>query len=170
MASSFEGPVPVAGADIFLHVQTKRAGRIKGESTAEGHVGEIDVLAWRWGVAAGSAIGATGATARRQYRELVVTKGLDAASTALLAALATNDEVREAKLTMRKAGGEALDYYRMTLGNARVVGIELDVDAAGRPVERVSFAYTAIDIEYQRQAGSGQSGGAFSFCDEVLPA
>jgi type VI secretion system secreted protein Hcp len=156
------------GADIFLHVQTKRAGKVKGESVTEGHDGDIPVRGWQWGVDAGSAIGSTAATARRQYRELVVVKGVDSASTGLLAALATNDEVREATLTMRRAGGEALDYYRMTLRNARVVRIELEVDAGGRPLERVSFAYTAIDVEYQRQQASGQSAGAFSFSDDVL--
>jgi type VI secretion system secreted protein Hcp len=98
----------------------------------------------------------------------VVTKGIDSASTGLLSALATNDEVKEATLTMNKAGGEALDYYRMTLKNARVVGVDLDVDAAGRPVERVSFAFTVVDIEYQRQDATGQSVGSFSFSDEVL--
>jgi len=158
------------GADIYLHVQTKRAGKVKGESTTDGHDGDIELRAWHWGVAAGSAIGSTAATARRQYRELVVVKGVDSASTGLLAALATNDEVREAKLTMRKSGGEALDYYLLTLNNARVVGIEIDVDAGGRPLERVSFSYTAIEIEYQRQQGSGQSAGAYTFSDEVLPA
>lgn len=158
------------GADIYLHVQTKRAGKVKGESTTGDHEGDIEVWSWHWGVAAGSAIGSSAGTARRQYRELVVAKGVDAASTGLLAALATNDEVREARLTMRKAGGEAVDYYRMTLRNARVVAVELEVDAAGRPLERVSFSYTAIEIEYQRQQASGQAAGACSFSDEVLPA
>ena len=156
------------GSDVYLHVQTKRAGKIKGESVAEGHADDIQLIGWSWGVAAGSAIGSTAATARRQYRPLVVSKALDSASTGLLSALATNDEVREAKLTMRKAGGEALDYYSMTLKHARVVAIELDVDDQGRPLERVSFSFTAIDIEYKRQESTGQSGGAFTFSDEVL--
>jgi type VI secretion system secreted protein Hcp len=159
-----------AASDIFLHVQTKRAGKVKGESTTKGHADDIELRAWRWGAQAGSAIGSTAATARRQYRPLVVTKGVDSASTGLLAALATNDEVREATLCMRKAGGEALDYYRMTLNNARVIDITLDVDAQGRPFEVVTFSYTKIDIEYQRQQGTGQGSGSYTFNDEVLPA
>jgi len=168
---SLQANNPAAGdsaSDIYLHVQTKRAGKIKGECTVEGHDGDVQVLAWTWGASAGSAIGSTAATARRQYRHLVVTKGIDSASTGLLSALATNDEVKEATLTMNKAGGEALDYYRMTLKNARVVGVDVDVDGTGRPIERVSFAFTVVDIEYQRQDAAGQSAGAFSFTDEVL--
>jgi type VI secretion system secreted protein Hcp len=159
-----------AGSDIFLHVQTKRAGKIKGESTTQGHADDIEVRGWRWGAQSGSAIGATAATARRQYRPLVVVKGVDSASTGLLAALATNDEVREAKLTMRKAGGDALDYYCLTLNNARVVDIVLDVDAQGRPVETVTFSFTKVAIDYKRQQGTGLSSGSYTFQDEVLPA
>ena len=157
-----------AGSDIFLHVQAKRAGKIKGESVTQGHADDIEVRGWRWGAQAGSAVGSTAATARRQYRPLVVVKGIDTASTGLLAALATNDEVREATLTMRKAGGEALDYYRVTLNGARVIDIALDVDAQGRPSETVSFSYPKIDIEYKRQQGTGLGTGSFTFGDEVL--
>ena len=159
-----------AGSDIFLHVQTKRAGKIKGEANTEGHADDIDVHAWNWGVAAGSAIGSTAATARRSYKHLVVSKGIDSASTGLLNALISNDEVKEATLTMRKAGGEALDYYRMTLKDARIVGVDVDVAPDGRPLEKVVFAFTKIEIEYQRQQASGISGGACVFSDEVLPS
>lgn len=159
-----------SGSDIFLHVQTKRAGKIKGEGTTEGHSDDIEVLGWSWGVQAGSAIGSTAATARRSYRQLSVSKRIDSASTGLLSALVTNDEVREATLAMRKAGGEALDYYRMTLKGARVVNIDVQVDAQGRPLETVLFAFTQIEIEYKRQQATGISAGAFSFSDEVLPA
>jgi len=158
-----------ASSDIFLHVQAKRAGKVKGESRTAGHEDDIEVRGWGWGAQAGSAIGSTAATARRSYKQLVVIKGVDSASTGLLSALATNDEIREAKLVMRKAGGEVLDYYCMTLGGARVVNIDIDVDAQGRPSERVVFSFTKIDIEYKRQEAEGASGGSFSFNDEVLP-
>jgi type VI secretion system secreted protein Hcp len=158
-----------SAADIFLHVQTKRAGKVKGESRTEGHADDIELIGWQWGAEAGSAIGSTAATARRQYRPLVVLKRLDSASTGLLSALATNDEVKEAKLTMRKAGGDALDYFRITLAGARVTQVDVEVDAQGMPVERVVIAFTKVDIEYQRQTSAGASAGAFTFSDEVLP-
>ena len=154
--------------DSFLHVQTKRAGKIKGECSTTGHVDDIEVRSWSWGVAASSSIGAAAPTARRQYKHLVVVKGIDAASTALCAALVTNDEVKEAKLTLRKAGGDALDYYTMTLAQARVVTIDLHVDEHGTPLETVAIAYTKIDVEYKRQQGTGISGASTSFSDEVM--
>ncbi len=159
---------PVSDSDSFLHVQTRRAGKIKGESLTTGHVDDIEVRSWSWGVASASAIGSTAATARRQYKHLVIVKGIDSASTALCAALVTNDEVKEAKLTLRKAGGDALDYYTMTLSQARIVKIDLDVDEHGSPLETVGIAFAKIDVEYKRQQGTGISGAATSFSDEVV--
>ena len=170
MPAQTNQPLADAASDIFLHVQTRRAGKIKGEGTTDGHRDDIGVHGWSWGVDANTAIGSSASTARRSYRQLVVTKSIDSASTGLLSALVTNDEVREATLAMRKAGGEALDYYTMTLARARVVSIDLGVDENGEPTETVGFAYTKIDVEYKRQEGSGQSGTSTSFSDEVLAA
>lgn len=156
--------------DCFLHVQTKRAGTVKGECLTAGHVDDIEVRSWSWGVQASSAIGSTAATGRRQYKHLLIVKGLDSASTALLSALATNDEVKEATLTLRKAGGDALDYYTMTLTQARIVNIDLHVDEHGTPLETVGIAYAKIDIEYKRQQAGGTSGASTSFSDQVVSA
>jgi len=161
-------PQLASEADIFLDIQASRAGKIKGESVTDGHADEIQAFGWCWGVAAGSAIGSTAATARRQYRPLVFTKGVDAASTGLLNALKSNDELKQVKLVMRKAGGQALEYLKMTLAGARVVDVEIDVDARGRAAERVTVTFTRIDIEYQAQKADGSGGGTCSFTDEVL--
>jgi type VI secretion system secreted protein Hcp len=156
-------------SDIFLHVKTKRAGKIKGEACAAEHEDDIVVRAWTWGLAAGSAIGSGQATARRSYKQLAIVKGIDSASTALMSALATNDEVKEARLAMRKAGDEQVDYFAIVLGGARVAAIDIDVDSGGTPVERVQFTFTKIEVEYRRQESSGQAGASSVFVDEVLP-
>ena len=157
------------GVDVFLSIKAKRAGKIKGEARTQGHEDDIEVFGWSWGVAAGSAIGSTQATAKRNYRPLVVRKGVDSSSIGLMSALATNDEIKEAVLAMRKAGGSALDYYTVTLAGARIVDIAVDVDSTGRPIEKISFTFTKVEVEYKRQQGSGGSGGSYTFSDEVLP-
>jgi type VI secretion system secreted protein Hcp len=157
-------------SDIFLHVQTKRAGKLKGEALAQGHEDDIEVLGWNWGMSASSAIGSTRSTARRSYKELCVIKTIDAASTSLMAALATNDEVREARLSMRKAGGGQVDYFALTLTNARVVAIDHATDPSGATHETVSFAFTKVKVEYRPQQASGSSAGAKTFEDELLEA
>jgi len=157
-------------ADVFLHVVTKRAGKIKGEGTTAGHTDDIAVHTWTWGVAANTAIGSTQSTGRRVYRHLVVTKGVDSASTGLLSALVSNDEVKEATLTMRKAGGEALDYFRMMLSNARIVNVDIEVQPSGVAVEHVTIAFTKVEIEYKRQEQAGLGAAGSTFSDELLPS
>jgi type VI secretion system secreted protein Hcp len=157
------------GSDIFLHVQTKRAGKIKGEASAPDHENDIVVASWAWGMSAGSAVGSGKATARRTYKHLTICKRIDSASTALMSALATNDEVKEAKLTMRKAGDAQVDFFTIILGGARVSAIDIEVDDQGTPVERIEFAFTKVEVDYRRQESSGQSGATSSFMDELLP-
>lgn len=155
-------------ADIFLFVQTKRAGKVAGEVVAAGHEDEIRLNGWNWGMAASSAIGSTQATGRRSYKALTVVKGIDAATTPLMSALATNDEVKEARLSMRKAGDGQNDFFVITLNAARVVSIDHLVGADGATIETVSFTFTKVKVEYYPQQGSGQRGGGKSFEDEYL--
>ena len=110
-----------AGSDMFLHVQAKRAGKIKGEARQLGHEDDIIVRGWRWSVSQASALGSTQALSRRSYSALTVIKGIDHATTGLMAALATNDEIKEARLSMRKAGGEQEVYFVIRLEGARTV-------------------------------------------------
>jgi type VI secretion system secreted protein Hcp len=155
--------------DIFLLVQTKRAGKIKGEAATPEHEEEIVVSSWRWGAQASSGLGATNQTVRRSYSGLTVTKSIDSASTGLLSALATNDEVKEAVLTMRKSGGEpAVDYFFVKLQEARVTQVEHLSDDQGDTRETVTFAFRKVEVEYRRQQKSGVKGASSVFTDEVI--
>lgn len=159
-----------AGADVYLSVKTKRAGVIKGESNAADHKDAIVIHGWSWGVAASSAIGSTQATGRRSYKNLMVCKRVDCSTTALMSVLVTNDEVKEAKLSLRKAGEGQRDFFTITLTNARVTGVDLDCDEHGEAVERVTFAFNKVQVDYEIQQSSGQRGSGFSFQDEILPS
>lgn len=158
-----------AGADTFLAVKSKRAGVIKGESRATDHEDAIIVDTWTWGVAASSAIGSAQATGRRSYKSLVVCKRIDCATTALMSVLTTNDEVKEVKLSMRKAGEGQRDFFTITLTNARVIAVDLDCDGQGETMERVAFSFNKVQVDYEMQKETGQRGSGFSFQDEILP-
>ena len=162
---------PAAGGaiDVFLSVQSKRAGKLKGESSAVDHKDEMVVHGWNWGVFSPSALGSSQATGRRSYKNLVVTKRIDTATTALMSVLATNDEVKEAKLSMRKAGEGQRDFFTITLSQARVTSFDIECGENGDAVERVSFSFNKVQVDYERQQTSGQRGGGTSFQDEILP-
>ena len=155
-------------ADAYLAVRTKRAGELKGESSANGHEKSIELHGFQFGVASGSAIGSGAATARRQYKHLLVKKRLDSSSTSLLAALATNDEVKELKLSLRKPGEGQEDFFTIKLAGARVVNVDLECDDHGQTYEQVAFAFTKVDVEYRVQSGSGALGASSTFSDELL--
>lgn len=155
------------GADLFLHVQTRRAGKVKGEASSEGHVDDIELVGWQWGLSASSALGSTQATTRRSYSALTVVKRVDQASTALMAALATNDEVKEARLTMRRAGGAQEDFYTIKLQGARITSVQQGAEPDGETRETVSIAFTKVDVEYRPQRATGLRAGSTSFSDEL---
>ena len=156
-----------SGADTFLHVQTKRAGKVKGEATEPGHADDITVVGWQWGLASTSALGSTQATSRRSYSALTVHKQIDAATTALMSALATNDEVKEAKLTMRRAGGEQEDFFIVKLEKARITSVQHTGEADGSTRETVTIAFTKVEVEYRPQKATGGRGGSHVFNDEL---
>jgi len=169
MAANFNMPdsASTAGADMYLDLTLKRAGKAKGESVAAGHQDDIVVIGFSWGVgAAGDAVAAL-SKGRRSYRNLVLRKRLDTASTALMSAVATNDEVRSAKLALRKAGGEQEDFFSITLEKARVVSCDIDTDASGSPFETVTLSFQKIAVEYRVQSTAGQMGAAHSFTDDL---
>lgn len=161
-------PSKDGAVDVFLSVQTKRAGKLKGESHAVEHKEEIVVQGWSWGMSASSALGSAQATGRRTYKNLVVTKRIDSSSTSLMSVLATNDEVKEAKLSMRKAGEGQRDYFIIKLSNARVSSLDIECGENGDAIERITFAFNKIEVNYELQQASGQRGGGTTFQDEIL--
>lgn len=160
-------PSPPEAIDAFLSLQTKRAGKVKGEAGVAGHEGDISVVAWNWGMQASSAIGSVQATGRRSYKALTISKRIDSATTAIMSAAATNDEVKEAKLTMRRAGGQQEDFFKVTVRGGRVVSVDLVSDGAGGTLENIGIAFTKVEVEYVGQKASGQRSGATVFVDEL---
>ena len=163
-------PPAGAGADIFLHVQAKRAGKVKGESKSPGFADDIELLGWHWGVSAASGLDHTKAVRRRSYTALTVHKRIDSATTALMSALVTNDEIKEAKLTMRRAGGDQEPFFVIKLERARVTSVQHDADASGDARETVAFAFTKVEVEYTPQRATGLRSGGMVFTDELLEA
>ena len=159
---------PGAG-DMFLSVKGARAGIINGEAQDEKHKNEIEVLAWSWGMQGRSALGGGGATGKATIRELQVTKRVDKASTALMSALRQNESIKEATLTVRKAGKSPLEYLTIKIENGRVMGLEIDAgDLANSPAifEKITFSFNKITIQYTPQAADGSAQGATTFIDE----
>jgi type VI secretion system secreted protein Hcp len=156
----------MAIGDMFLKVETARQGVIKGESVDDKHKTEIDIVSWSWGMSSRSAMAGAGPSGKATIDELNIVKKIDSASTALMAALRNNDQIKKATLVVRKAGGDALEYLKITLQNARITKLALDTEQA-EVVERVSFSFQKISVEYAPQGSDGLGRGGMTFDAET---
>ena len=154
---------------MFLAVSGARAGSISGESQDSKHKNEIEVLAWSWGMQGKPSLGGGGATGKATIRELRITKRVDKASTALMSALRTNEPIKLATLTIRKVGKTPLEYLTIKIEDGRIMSLDIEAgDASSDPalLERVSFSFNRITVEYTPQGPDGNALGATSFTDE----
>jgi type VI secretion system secreted protein Hcp len=149
----------------------KLAG-LKGEADEPDHNGEIAVVDWGWGMASPSAVGGAAPKSRIRYEALYVVKWADTASTGLMNMMNKN-EVGTAVLSVRKAGGVAIDYFTVKLEQARIVGFKIDSamgnDGVPCLTERVEFAFKSIEIEYRAQSDKGEAEGGSLFVGDAYP-
>jgi type VI secretion system secreted protein Hcp len=154
---------------MFLMVKGAKHGLIKGESQDGKHKGEIDILSWSWGMQTRRDL-ATGTPAGKgAMHDLKIVKRVDSASTGLMLACRTNETILKAVLTLRKAGKDQLEYLTITIENGRVTGLTIDAgDPSGSPevVERVSFSFNKIEVEYVPQGKDGLPQGGMTFADQ----
>ena len=156
-------------SDMFLFVKGAKSGVIKGESQDTAHANEIDVVSWSWGMQARASLGGGVATGKATIRELKIVKRVDSASTPLMSALRTNELITKAVLTLRKAGKSPLEFFKITIEQGRVTG--LNIDAGDRSLspdlfEDVTFSFNKISVEYVPQGKDGQAKGGMTFMDE----
>jgi type VI secretion system secreted protein Hcp len=155
--------------DMFLMVKGAKHGLIKGESPDDQHKGEIEVVSWSWGMQAKVSIGGGTATGKATINDLRIVKRVDSASTALMLALRTNEPIQKAVLTLRKAGKGQLEYLKITIEQGRVISLTIDtVETSGTPqiLERVSFSFNKIEVEYVPQGKDGLPQGGMTFTDQ----
>lgn len=153
-----------AYGDMFLKV-----GSIKGEANDEAHKNEIDVLNWSWGMKAVSAMSAGGQASKCSVDELMVEKEVDCASTALMSAMKNNEKIGKVVLTARKAGEKPIDFFKITIQQARITSYDVNTSSSSndRLVERLTFAFKKIDVEYIGQDENGRAKGGMVYSDEI---
>lgn len=147
-------------SDIFAKI-----GDIKGESADSKHKGEIEVLAFSWGVTNAANIGGGGGAGRATFHDLSFTHTIDKASPKLLQACATGAHLKEATITRRKSGEGHQEYLIIKMNDIIVTGVSLGDSSGGTGTENVSLAFAKVDLEYRAQNpdGSLEPGIHFKF-------
>jgi type VI secretion system secreted protein Hcp len=148
----------VAASDTFAKI-----GDIKGESTDDKHPGEIEVLAWSWGVNGPIAGDKKNAGAPACGEPLSLEKFVDTASPPLVNGATLNTTFPSARLTVRKAGKEQIEFLVLNLAGVTVKGlVNGGPDATGAMKERVTLAYASATFTYTPQKVDGSAGTPIS--------
>ena len=133
--------------------------QVTGETDDQDFRGAIDVAGWTWGVnwsANRAAVKTSGQGAAADVRSFEFTHRVDSATAGLLQRCVGGAKIREAVLSMRRAGGKAQKYLQITFKGVQIVSVSLTHDAVDLiPIERVVFAFESVTLEYVTQAQHG---------------
>ncbi len=157
----------MAKGDMFLLVEGKMTGVIKGESVDSARAGEIDITGWSWGMESQAAMPGAGSGLKTSLSQLRISKLVDRASTALMTVMRTNEVIKRAVLTVRKAGKVPIDYFTLTIRDGRIASHEVGSSGGPELVEQLSIAFEKIEVEYFEQDEKGAKKGGMSFAAEV---
>jgi len=145
-----------------------RIGTIKGESRDAKHKDEIEVLSWSWGLSQSGTLnqGGGGGAGKVSLQGFTFTHHVDKASPLLMKACATGEHIKDATVTVRKAGKAPQEYLLVTMSDVLVTSVSMSVDADGDgTAEAVALAFAKVDLEYtpQKPDGSLDAGVHFKF-------
>jgi type VI secretion system secreted protein Hcp len=158
----------MAQADMFLKLTN-----IKGEALDSKHPNEIEVLSWSFGASQeGSAhLGTGSGTGKVRIQDLTVTHYVDTASTDLLKHLTNGKHIDEGMLTVRKAGGTHLEYFKLKMEQVMVTHISNGGGAGqDRITENVTLNFRKFTQIYTPQDAKGTAKPSSDFTWDIAAA
>jgi type VI secretion system secreted protein Hcp len=144
--------------DIFIKING-----IDGESQDAAHKNEIEVRNWTWEITQQSTmhLGSGGGAGKATVEDLTFEHLVDRASPNLMKYCLTGKHIDHAVLTVRKAGGNPLEYLKITMSDVIITAVHpsgSNTENGIREVVRLSFS--RVKQEYVVQNAQGGSGGA----------
>jgi type VI secretion system secreted protein Hcp len=142
--------------DMFLKIEG-----IKGESKDSKHKGEIDVLAWSWGLSNSGTFhtGGGGGAGKANVQDLSFTKYIDSGSADLQLACANGKHFPKATLVVRKAGETPLEYVIIELTELLVSSVSTGGSGGeDRLTENVTLNFEEVHFTYWTQDDKGGKG------------
>jgi len=156
--------------DMFLELTD-----IEGESKDDVYFGQIDVLAWGFGLSQSGTFhrGGGGGAGKADFQDLSFTHYYDKASPNLKLRCATGKHIPEAILTVRKAGEAPLEYLKYTMTKCMITSVSCGGSGGeDQLTESVTINFAEIKEEYtiQKDDGTGEAGPEFAFNIEANKA
>lgn len=147
---------------ILLHVDG-----VPGESTSKSHPGDIVATGFSFGVANQPASAGTG-SGKAVFTDFSVTKFIDKASPLLMLKAAGGNPITTVELFVQNSSAPApVDYYKVTLSQVYVTGVNTTGAVSDRPTETVTFKFGQIKIEYTLINPDGTQGGTVMGCWDI---
>jgi type VI secretion system secreted protein Hcp len=172
-ANTINGPVTLAAVTNTSAAPAPAAGTfasfltldgIEGASTVKGHIKDIDVLSYSWGVSqSGTTVGSGGGAGKAQFADFEITKVYDKASPVLMQHCATGKHIKTGTLRLYKLPA-TLPFAECTLSDVMLVGVNTDKDEASacRCTERVGMVFSKIVWKSNTLSPSGGLLGSIS--------
>jgi type VI secretion system secreted protein Hcp len=139
---------------FYVTIDGTKQGRLKGESAAPAHAGQLTGLRFTYTVTSPRDTAVGLAVAVRQQPTIVFTKEWGAASPQLFSAAVTSEVLKSVVFEFVKPGNVGHEYvfHTIRLTNATVTAIRMVVgplgaDGPDRPYEEVSLTFQSITIE-----------------------
>jgi type VI secretion system secreted protein Hcp len=134
---------------------------IRGDSVDDRHAGEIDVLAWSWGVSqpknAGPGRGGAGA-GKADTGALTITTGVGRATPELFLSCVSGRHLSKVVLTGRKSGGKPIEFLLITFTDVQVSSVDLQGDtAANLPTHDLTLSFGQVSITHRAQRPDGSA-------------
>ena len=147
--------------DIFAKI-----GDIKGESLDSKHKDEVEVLSWSWGVQQSGTMahGGGGGEGKASFNDFNFVHHVDKASPVLLKACATGEHIKEATITVRKAGKGQQEFLIIKMTDVIITGVNPSGAAdAAATAEHVALQFAKVDLEYKPQKADGSLDAGIHF-------
>ena len=131
---------------------------VDGESKIKGHENEIDVLSWSWGMSQSGTmhVGGGGGAGKVDVQDLSLTKFVDKSSPRLIKMCCDGKHSKEALLIARKAGAEALEYFKIKMSGVLVTSVNTGgSQGEDRLTENVSLNFAKVEVGYTPQMADG---------------
>ena len=144
--------------DIFVKITG-----IDGESQDAAHKNEIEASGWSWEVSQQSTMhsGSGGGAGKATVEDLAFVHMVDRASPNLMKYCLTGKHIDQAVLTVRKAGGSPLEYFKITMTDVIVTKVQPTGSKTDNGMlENIRLSFAKIKQEYIVQNAQGGSGGA----------
>lgn len=157
----------VAQQDTFLSLQG-----IDGGTQNDSYKGQIDVLAWSWGLSNSGNLhtGFGGGVGRPSFQDVTVTKFTDQSSPALYQAIAEGSLIKEGKLTVTRPSGKAAPFEAtiFTMKDILVSSAATGgTTAEDRPTESISLNFREFCIQQNTLDESGKESSGDEFCFDI---